>query len=342
MTHIPASPLPLIKGQFFSDTHLFHPLNGAADKHLQMLYSSMASQIYAVGDTFDFTELVSLLYGLCADEADIPECFEDVLKRIHIPDLEIHMRCIDVLLWKAALGVDITLITGNHDIGLDVLNGRTLFGIKCRTEAIYDSGCRRFLVEHGHMFDPAYFREFSGIYKIGSFFLDGGLWLDHRLSRLVPSFFKSFPISNTLKRIGKSYVRGFIDRAMDKAKEKGLDGIICGHIHKQDSRDELRGFFSGRVINHGVRYINCGDGLTHGTSVMNIYGDAQTGWLFQGPADIPAQASEILGEENPLHEFRAESLHFLQQLWEAHVKHVRRKVVNREQAFDGVAAELSA
>ena len=327
--------VPSVSGHFFSDTHLFHPRNGAADRHLRMLYTSAARKIFAVGDTFDFEELAGALMREGFHPYHLPERFDEVLRRIALPYQEFHLRFVDVLIWKASQGVDVTVITGNHDLGLDLLDGYEFCAVKFCTERIYEAGGQKFLVEHGHMFDPAYFREFSGIYNIGSAFLSGGLGVDHAIGRVLPPLRRAFPVSNLLKRIGKSYVRGFIDRAMEKAKRKKLDGIICGHIHKQDDRTRLMALVPGKVINEGVRYINCGDGLTHGTSVVHEAGEDGCVWRFLKPRDISKDARAILADENPLAEYRPYSMAFLQAAWQAHVEYVRQKAMSAAEAETG-------
>lgn len=316
------------RGHFFSDTHLFHPHNGAAKLHLQMLYVSSAEQIYAVGDTFDFETLVIALQkrGLCLET--MPEHFEDLREQVAIPDFEFHMRFVDCLLWKAAQRSDVTIITGNHDIGLDLLNGHICNGLACKTEAVYDSGAKKYLVGHGHLFDPAYFDDFTGIYSIGSSILSSSLWFDHKIGKLIPHFRKNFTCINFVKQLGKSYVHGFIERAMTKAKLSGLDGIICGHIHKQDRRDHLLCLYTRKVKSGGIEYINCGDGLTHGTSVIHNYEDGEDQWAFLGEADIPASAAAILAKENPLADYREQSTYFMQRCWSAHLHYLRMKERN--------------
>ena len=316
--------LPPIRGHFASDTHLFHPRNGAATKHLQMLYSSDAQQLFLNGDTIDFLEIEAelKLKGLSADS--YPEKFSDVLAILKIRNAEMHLRVIDTLMWKADHGVRVVMISGNHDPGFDLLDGGTIHGIICSEQEVYEAGAGggRFLVEHGHRFDPAYLKKFSGLYGIGSMFLDMGLWTDHALTRLVPSLEDSFLVSNTLKRIGKGHVNGFIDRAMNKAKDARMDGIICGHIHKLDDRNILLNVFTRTVRNEGVRYINCGDGLTHGTSVVH---GRDGRWQFMNAQDIPASAAAILGDVNPLQSYRARSHDFLQTAWAAHLEHIKEK-----------------
>lgn len=44
------------------------------------------------------------------------------------------------------------------------------------------------------------------------------------------------------------------------AKNKGYDGIICGHIHKAEIRDI-----------EGIEYLNCGDWVENCTAVVETY-----------------------------------------------------------------------
>ncbi len=306
---------------FISDTHLLHPRNGAASIHLRSVFGAKGHSVYAVGDTFDLEAVDAALYRLDYEDDQFPTKIEDVLRLIEFPDLETHLRVVDTMMARAEAGDKVRLITGNHDIALDLLDGENLGGLGiCNSTSFVDGAGRRFVVEHGHMLDPGFLQDYKGMYKVGNAILDTGLWADHKLGDLIPPLKYEFHISNNLKKIGKIYVNGFVDRAMERAKSEGADGIICGHIHKQAFTDRVRYTLRPGIRNEGALYINCGDGLTHGTSVVHTGGSRDDDWFLQSPKHIPDETRSILSDENPYAEFRPRSMDMLQTLWSAHLE----------------------
>lgn len=312
---------------FFSDTHLLHHHNGAAHHHLKTLISSTQKTIYAVGDILDLEAVDTALNSFGFHEAGYyPTDIQDVLDIIDFPDLEIHLRVFDTLIARVDAGAEVIYTPGNHDIALDSLHGREISGIKIRKNDIYQDGNgKKFQVEHGHLLDPGFLQNYQGWYRVGSRLLDAGLLIDNCLQRL-PGLRRTHAVSNLLKKIGKVYVNGFVDRAMNKVKALGVDGIICGHIHKQAHMERLRYWGIGPMRNHGATYINCGDGLTHGTYVSYRSQGPDSGWKLEGYRDIPEAAHAILDRTNFLSEYRGFTMEFLQKAWDAHLENKARKV----------------
>lgn len=311
---------------FFSDTHLLHHRNGGAHHHLKTLLSSSEKTIYAVGDILDLDAVDDALHWAMGPDGleCYPEDFREVLALIDFPHLEIHLRVLDTLIAKADAGAQVVYTPGNHDIGLDLLHGQEISGIKIRKNDVYEDGQgRKFLVEHGHLLDPGFLQNYQGWYRVGGRFLDAGLSIDH-LIQSVTGFKGAFFASNLLKKIGKIYVNGFVDRAMSKARALGMDGIICGHIHKQAYMERLRYFWVGPMRNKGTTYINCGDGLTHGTYVSHKTRGPKAGWQLRDMRHIPHAANAILEETNFLAEYRGFTMAFLQHAWDAHLEHKAR------------------
>lgn len=310
---------------FISDTHLLHPRNGAASIHLRSIFGAEVGAVYAVGDTIDLEAVEDSLQRLGLREEQFPESFGDVLRLIEFPDMDTHLRVIDTMMARADLGDTVRLITGNHDIALDMLDGDNFNGVGIRnSESFTDGAGRRFLVEHGHMLDPGFLQDYKGMYSVGDAILHGSLWVDHKLGQVIPQLKHEFYLSNGLKKIGKMYIKGFMDRAMERAKEEGADGIICGHIHKQDFTDTVKHTFRPGTLNSGALYINCGDGLTHGTSLLHTGGDSDADWHLQSAKHLSKDTFEIMAEENPYGRYREQTLEMLQAIWTAHLEQKRK------------------
>ena len=62
-----------------------------------------------------------------------------------------------------------------------------------------------------------------------------------------------------------TFISNFEDTLIREAKEKQLDGVVCGHIHHPAHVDE-----------DGFTYLNCGDWIENCTAVV----ESETGHLF--------------------------------------------------------------
>ncbi len=324
------SPLSAV---FISDSHLFHPRNGAATVHLRAIFGAETQNVYAVGDTFDLEAIEHELSLLDLEEDQFPEKFSDVLKLIEFEDMEMHLRVVDTMMMRADRGDTVRVITGNHDISLDMLDGEQINGVDIRSKDEFtDGGGRRFLVEHGHMLDPGFLQDYQGMYRIGDVILHGSLWVDHKLGEMIPRLKHEFHLSNSLKAVGKMYIKGFMSRAMERAKEQGADGIICGHIHKQAFTDKVPYTFRPGTLNSGALYVNCGDGLTHGTYLVHSDGETDADWHLLSAKHLPKNTFEIMAKENPLQDYREQSMEMLQALWSAHLEKKRKSVAQPGEA----------
>ena len=89
------------------------------------------------------------------------------------------------------------------------------------------------------------------------------------------------------------FVFGFEEALARHAKERGVDGVICGHIHVAAIRDV-----------HGIRYVNCGDWVDSCTAIVE-HADGRLELVRWGvarvvePATLPALAVEESAESLP-------------------------------------------
>jgi UDP-2,3-diacylglucosamine pyrophosphatase LpxH len=134
-------------------------------------------------------------------------------------------------------GVEVVWVAGNHDLLLRPL--ADLIGARvCREYAWRHCG-RSFLAIHGHQFD-SFIRQRVVITSIATFLYACAQRIDthqHRFSRF-------------LKRRTKMWLRNserVAERAIDYAKRKRSDVILCGHTHQP-----------ARIESEGVLYFNSG------------------------------------------------------------------------------------
>ena len=100
-----------------------------------------------------------------------------------------------------------------------------------------------------------------------------------------------------------SFIFDFEDAVAHAAAQRGVDGVVCGHIHSAADR---------RIGN--VRYLNCGDWVDTCSAVVEHF-DGRievVHWGVQGaaaspaPLALPALPSRALAAERPRRHERAE------------------------------------
>ncbi|QBB69199.1 UDP-2,3-diacylglucosamine diphosphatase [Pseudolysobacter antarcticus] len=225
---------------FISDIHL-----GTVDCKsaylMDFLRHTEAQQLYLVGDIIDLEALEKRPYWPVEHGAVLAE-----------------------FLAIAARGTQVTYIPGNHDAPMRGLCGQKIGAIDVRLNAIHHTADgRRFRVCHGDEFDQ------SGIGKPWLIHLGEDAyrllcWINRRFNAWRKYFKLPYlPLSIITKsRIGRAlnYIRQYEQLAADAAREAGVDGLICGHIH----------FGSMREVD-GVLYLNDGDWVEHCTALVEHF-----------------------------------------------------------------------
>ena len=172
-----------------------------------------------------------------------------------------HTEVLRVLLKKSQQGTRIVYIPGNHDDDLRALAG-TKFGnidVALRDVHVTATG-RRLLVLHGD--------EFDAVIKCGALSLVLGSLAYATLlvlNRLVHWYHELtgrsyWSLAQHVKsKLGKAqrYIATFERASMRAAVEAGVDGVVCGHIHKADLLER-----------DGITYCNDGDWVESCTALV--------------------------------------------------------------------------
>ena len=168
------------------------------------------------------------------------------------------------LLRKARKGTRVVYVPGNHDEPLrDYLN-LNFGGIEVMDEVIHTlADGRRLLVIHGDLFDGV-IRHAKWLAYLGDSLYTMTLQLNHWFNHLrVKLGFPYWSLSQYLKRKVKNAV-GFIcdfeEALANEARRRGLDGVVCGHIHKAGIRDI-----------GGILYCNDGDWVESLTALVETH-----------------------------------------------------------------------
>jgi UDP-2,3-diacylglucosamine pyrophosphatase LpxH len=224
---------------FLSDTHL--GMRGCrADYLADFLRHTDCTRLYLVGDIVDGWRLRKSWYW----DSD-------------------HDEVLRILLKLARSGTELLYIPGNHDEIFRAWLGQGLevAGVRLVREAVHEAADgRRFLVIHGDEFDGV-IRYAKLLAHLGDWAYDWALTLNRWFNAGRRKFgYPYWSLSQWLKRQVKEAVKA-IDRfelaLANEAGRRGLDGVICGHIHHAEMREV-----------HGITYMNDGDWVESCTALV--------------------------------------------------------------------------
>ncbi len=222
---------------FVSDVHL-GTRGSRADLLLEFLQRAECETLYLVGDIFDGWRLRKSWYW--------HPSFDALLRQV---------------MGMARRGVQVIYIPGNHDEALRDWFGLEIAGISLQPEAVHQAADgRRFLVMHGDEFDGV-IRYAKFLAYLGDWAYDLALYLNRLFNAVRRRLgYPYWSLSQWLKRQVKEAVKA-IDRfegaLAGEARRRGLQGVICGHIHHAEMRPV-----------NGVLYMNSGDWVESCTALV--------------------------------------------------------------------------
>ena len=213
---------------WISDVHL--GTRGCnADYLIDFLDSVDSDRMYLVGDIIDGWRLRKTWYW--------PPKHNDVVWR---------------LLKRAKRGTEVIYIPGNHDEAFRQFVGLNFGGVEIKRTAIHETADgRRLLVCHGDEFDAVvlYARWLAVLGDVAYIsMMEVNRWLNAVRSRLGMPYWSlskhaKHKVKNAVEFIGR-----FEEAVAKAARARGLDGVVCGHIHTAETREI-----------EGVEYYNDGD-----------------------------------------------------------------------------------
>ena len=228
-----------VRSIFLSDIHLGTPAC-QAERLLDFLRGYDSEYLFLVGDIIDFWHMRSR--GITWSPAQ-----NTVVQKI---------------LKRARHDVRVVFVPGNHDEAVREHVG-TLFG-NIRVERDYVHAAadgRRYLLIHGDEFDKVT-RHHRWVAMLGThaydILVDVNAWLSWVRRKLrIPGYWSLAGFAKRKVKSAVSFVFNFEESLLHHARERGLDGVICGHIHVAALREE-----------QGITYINCGDWVDSCTAVV--------------------------------------------------------------------------
>jgi len=222
---------------FVSDVHLGSRHCHAAEL-ARFLGTLRCERLYLVGDIVD-------LWWMAHRRASWRPAHSEVIQALHA----LHRD-----------GTELLYIPGNHDASMRQVCGLMLPAMQVRRRAIHvTADGRRLLVVHGDDYD--------GVTHFGGLQERFGDWLYYRIltgNHLFNSCrrrlgLRYWSLSEFLKKqsgAAERYIERFVQAGLDDVRRRGLDGIVCGHIHR-----------AALVERDGLVYANDGDWVESLTSL---------------------------------------------------------------------------
>ena len=208
---------------------------------LKFLHDTECEQLYLVGDIIDGWELRRRWLW----SADANTVIQKIL-RMNRKDTQV------------------TYLFGNHDEFMQQFLGLSFGGIHLAERVIHTTlDGRKYLVMHGHQLDGlVYFNRF--LERLGSRIYDWILEFNLHFNRIRHRLgFGYWSVAAHLKLQAKTavrYITRFEEGMVHMARQAGVQGVICGHIHRAEIRD-LKGF----------EYLNCGDWVESCTALAEDF-----------------------------------------------------------------------
>ena len=226
-----------VRTVFISDIHLGTP-GCQAHALLDFLRSVECDTLYLVGDIIDGWQLRRNWFW--------PQAHNDVVQK---------------LLRKARKGTRVIFIPGNHDEFARRYVEHNFGGVDVAEDWLHTTADgRRLWVTHGDLFDGV-IQCAKWLAYVGDSLYEFTLRLNRHFNSLrarlgLPYWSLSRYLKLKVKR-AVSYVSDFEEALAREARKRGVDGVVCGHIHHAELRDI-----------DGVLYANDGDWVESLTALV--------------------------------------------------------------------------
>ncbi len=258
-----------VRTVWISDIHLGTP-GCQADALLVFLRDTECERLYLVGDIIDGWQLRRSWFW--------PQAHNDVVQKI---------------LRKARKGCSVVFIPGNHDEFARKYVQHNFGGVDVVDDCIHTTADgRRLWITHGDLFDGV-IQHAKWLAYVGDqayeFTLKLNRWFNRPRAKLGLPYWS---LSKYLKHKVKgavSFICDFEVAVAREARKRGVDGVVCGHIHHAEMREI-----------DGVLYCNDGDWVESLTALVEHHDgrleivDFSKGWM-QRP-EVEASSMEPVEE----------------------------------------------
>jgi len=228
-----------VRAIFLSDIHLGTQAC-QAERLLEFLRVHESEYLFLVGDIIDFWAIRRRGVYWTAEQNTV---VQKILKR-------------------ARHGVEVIFVPGNHDEAAREHAGVSFGNIRVEHDYIHSAADgRRYLLTHGDAFDQVT-RYHRWLALLGDTAYDWlvrlNLWLSWLRRRLrIPGYWSLSGYAKRRVKSAVSFIFDFEDSLLRHARERGVHGVICGHIHCAALREQ-----------DGIAYLNCGDWVDSCTAIV--------------------------------------------------------------------------
>jgi UDP-2,3-diacylglucosamine pyrophosphatase LpxH len=249
---------------WISDVHLGTP-GCQADALLDFLKRTECETLFLVGDIVDGWQLRRSWFW--------PQSHNDVVQK---------------LLRKARRGTRVIFVPGNHDEFARRYLGHDFGGIEVVQDWVHRTADGRLLwVTHGDLFDGVV-QCAAWLAHVGDRLYELTLRLNRHLNSLrarlgLPYWSLSGYLKHKVKR-AVAYVGDFEAALAREARRRGVDGVVCGHIHRAELREI-----------DGIVYANDGDWVESLTALAeHVDGRLEIiDWSAPAGARVAAAAAHV-------------------------------------------------
>ena len=259
-----------LRSIFISDLHL--GTQGCQAKALlSFLKSNPSDHLYLVGDIIDGWQLRRRWYW--------PQEHNDVVQKI---------------LRRVRKGCRVIFVPGNHDEFVRHFVDHHFGGVEVVTEAIHTTADgKRLWVVHGDLYDGV-IQYAKWLAYLGDTLYEFTLRLNRHFNSLRARLgLPYWSLSQYLKHRVKgavNFISSFESAVAAEARKRGLDGVVCGHIHHAEIRQMGE-----------VEYLNCGDWVESCTALIEHWdGRIELYRLAEDQARQASLAAEALTSAEPV------------------------------------------
>ena len=249
---------PGFRAIFISDVHLGTP-GCQAGPLLEFLRAHQSESLYLIGDIIDGWQL---------------------RRRWHWP--QSHNDVVQKILRQARKGCRVVFVPGNHDEFARGFLGNRFGGVEVVEDAVHTTADgRRLWITHGDHFDGV-IQCAKWLAYVGDHAYEFVLKLNRHVNRWrarlgLPYWSLSAYLKHKVKK-AVNYVSDFESAVAAEARRRGLDGVVCGHIHHAEIR----------TIG-GTLYCNDGDWVESRSALVEHH-DGRLELLFwRAPANVAAE-----------------------------------------------------
>lgn len=226
-----------VRSVWISDIHLGFK-GCSAEFLLDFLHHVECEYLYLVGDIIDVWEMK---------------------KRMFWP--QEHNNVIRTILGKAKHDTKVVFVPGNHDEVFRDYDGAVFGNVRIAHDAIHTTiDNRKLLILHGDEFDSVV-KCSPMVAKIGSrlyeFLLRANRWVNFVRRKMGFSYWSLAAFLKHKVKNAVQYISNFEEAVAHEAARQGVDGVVCGHIHRAEIT---------RI--HDIDYYNCGDWVESCTALV--------------------------------------------------------------------------